>query len=779
VAATVTGAVRAIDLGVTGLTLAVVAGADAAFPNGFVSGDNGIDGGPSNFLENGGTPVVTGDWYSGHAAFTAPTSVDITGAKDFGVLHFKVSQAGFNNIDGVRVGYYSGGNTANYAYWEFNLPAGGRDGEYHPFITIGTPTATGGAWDDTDVTGMIFMARADSTDVFAFAMFVDQLVFFQDVQFGDTGPVTPVSFADYYNLLQRSSSEDYRSLLVRTAGATVEFGFPFEVITADYDAPTVADGFAFKEADGLGYPVMAAGFFAATFTPPAAGSQVYSNMAGATNSPAYDLVIDGSAAGCTLDMSSCLFAGIRDVTITGANTTITASSFVDPVDVDISDADFTAIINNTTNPIVYSGALALGSILTTDSDIAVTVDVGDYTTSEFRFTANNNVTVDPTTDAGTYNLSSWVNTGFSTNFDIPSGNTFDTTIEISTDYTATRTNPTTGGGEITLAAPPVTVDFSAPNLIDDTRVRLYNVTQASEIENSILAGGSGYFRTLTRGIDYNNNDAKEVFRASATLTTGDFITNDAQVDWDNPNVLAIDGSTVTECTTDYIDVEVEVVDADDTTQKSRISAFLVDAITAADGIRNWVGLDGTPVIDYSTPTDATIDASVATVTVINTKPASKLSVEDDFVLRWSDGINRADAVIGSSIVWVAPDAVLLQNVGSGPLTPAQEAELTQASQAATVNSKIGTPGTTVSGDIADVSTDISNLNDFDPSTDTLEGAFTYDEVLRLQAAVQINNFNINGTDTQAAIRDIADTKDRLVIDTDAAGNRSVVSRDGT
>lgn len=217
----------------------------------------------------------------------------------------------------------------------------------------------------------------------------------------------------------------------------------------------------------------------------------------------------------------------------------------------------------------------------------------------------------------------------------------------------------------------VTVSVTAANLIDGTRVRLYNQTQASEFDNDTVSGGSGYTINLTNGVDYDSGDAfvllatyqsggtaKRVFRNSFTLTTANVSIVDSQVDWDEPNVLAIDGSTVTECATDFVEVQVEITDADNTTNKSRVAAFLVDAITTADGIRNWVSLGGDPVIDYKSGSEADIDADVATVTVINVKAASKLLVTDTFVLGWSDGVNRADAVLGSSIVWIAPNEAL-------------------------------------------------------------------------------------------------------------------------
>jgi hypothetical protein len=168
-----------------------------------------------------------------------------------------------------------------------------------------------------------------------------------------------------------------------------------------------------------------------------------------------------------------------------------------------------------------------------------------------------------------------------------------------------------------------------------------------------------------------------VFRSSATVTSANVTINDSQTDWDDPgpNTLAIDGSTVSECSTDYVEVQVEVDDVDNSTTKARIAAFIVDAIQTEDGIRNWVSLDGTPVLIYTTNSAVSVRTAVASVEVINTKAASKLVVDDSFEFDWDDGLYHVDAITGSSIVWIAPDKVLLEETGVSGLTPSESADL--------------------------------------------------------------------------------------------------------
>jgi hypothetical protein len=64
---------------------------------------------------------------------------------------------------------------------------------------------------------------------------------------------------------------------------------------------------------------------------------------------------------------------------------------------------------------------------------------------------------------------------------------------------------------------------------------------------------------------------------------------------------------------------------------------------------------------------AAIDTTVMAIYVNNAKAASTLSVEDSFAFIWSDGVTRARAVLGSSIIWKANTEAIVVAVGSGVL----------------------------------------------------------------------------------------------------------------
>lgn len=298
------------------------------------------------------------------------------------------------------------------------------------------------------------------------------------------------------------------------------------------------------------------------------------------------------------------------------------------------------------------------------------------------------------------------------------------------------------------------VNVSAPNLINGTRVRLYNVTAAAEIDNDVVAGGSGYALDIVAGVDYTPGDvltllatyqiagvAKQVWRASATSGVADIVFSDAQVAWTEPTTLGIDGSTVSECATDYVEIQVEVNDGDDSTTKSRIAAFIVNALTAADGIRNWVSLAGVPAIRFPNSAMATIDTTVASVAVINVKAASKLYVDDSFAISWSNGIEEIDAVVGSSIIWSNPAAVYEIETGVSGLTAPESAKLMGLNTTnldVTVSSRLATSGYTAPNNTA--------IGEIKAKTDPI--AYTVAGLLDVNIQA-VNDITVNGTGTNA------------------------------
>jgi len=93
-------------------TLAVVAGADQAFPLGGSS--TGLDSGNCQLLQNEGNALVTDDWYSAWSGnFAASASYDISATDSQIVIHFKNNGVGFTSIKAISVVLFSGGGTTN------------------------------------------------------------------------------------------------------------------------------------------------------------------------------------------------------------------------------------------------------------------------------------------------------------------------------------------------------------------------------------------------------------------------------------------------------------------------------------------------------------------------------------------------------------------------------------------------------------------------------------------------------------------------------------------
>lgn len=762
-AASISGITQIAALGNSGWTAAAVATGTQPMP--FVNGATfKLDG--SLFGQeqgNAGIALAPGEVYSSYYMFaTAGNGIDISA--DNAALQFHIAdRAGgisvmANASDALEVYIFTGGSVSNYHTYDVAGRTLFKPGDFVP-VQAGhrAPDVAGGSPDLTDVTGIGIGFKSNVTGgQYGLSLAISQLIYWTGaVTFSDTN-TDPTDFDDYAALLDRYSGNTYHGLLTRSVGSTIEFAFPIKLTARNF---STTNDITFR-VDNAALQSFRDGYYSFEAEPPSGGSQTFtgSKIAGNASVARVDCTLDAAGGGGTLSCVNISVSGARNVLIDGSNTTV-SGVFTDPVDVTLGDADLAITVTegSNTNAITWNADLAAGSSITTDRDIDITFAETNLNDITLTLTASNTITVNPTTGSGTYDLSGLTTTGTVT---LDNATANDTTVALvaGTSY-AVVGPPTTGGGDLVVDIPATTVIFAAPNLINGTRVRLYNVTQATEIDNTVVSGGAGYSITLTLDTEYESGDvvtllatyqsggvAKRVFRASATLTTGNFTTSDSQFDWNNPgpNTLGIDGSTVSECATDYANVQTEVDDADNTTFKSRIAAFVVNALTTADGIRNWVDLNGNPIITYSTNTAAEFNASVAAMEVINVKAASTLSVKDSFELSWSDGVDRVSAVSGSSIIWLAPARVLLQAIGSG----------------VTAQDKID-----IAAEVMSFVTE--NGEEFIETTRIIRAG-----VAGLSSRSGAGPYTIN-------FRDSADTKNRISATVDSNGQRTAVTVDGS
>jgi len=147
------------------------------------------------------------------------------------------------------------------------------------------------------------------------------------------------------------------------------------------------------------------------------------------------------------------------------------------------------------------------------------------------------------------------------------------------------------------------VDITAPNLLAGTRVQLYNVTKAAELDNSLVSGGSGYSYQVNllgatadvgdtirmRSIYVSGLSCKAPIESTAVLSGSGLSFIDTQSDCPIYVANGIDGSTVTEFSADYPNIEIDINDPDGTTSVQRIFAWYIYNLTTADGVRNLFG----------------------------------------------------------------------------------------------------------------------------------------------------------------------------------------------
>jgi hypothetical protein len=263
------------------------------------------------------------------------------------------------------------------------------------------------------------------------------------------------------------------------------------------------------------------------------------------------------------------------------------------------------------------------------------------------------------------------------------------TVQLHPDHLYTNTGP-----NITVQA-SVLVDIAAPNLINGTRVQIYNVTQAAEIDNSLVSGGGGYTYYAEMGTGYEVEDG-DIIRLRATYVSGasaakEELTNsvaisasgitfvDGQTDDDVYIAWAVDGSTITEFSADYPNIQVDINDPDGDTTKRRLGAWLKYIVTTADGIRNFYGASTTnSVADIRINVD-TVDLKLDNVS------GSEVYFSDNDIRLYRSDLAQIIASGSDSIFLDYSGVPFVTETGTSGLTAGESAKLDLI---ATVDEKI-------------------------------------------------------------------------------------------
>ena len=170
---------------------------------------------------------------------------------------------------------------------------------------------------------------------------------------------------------------------------------------------------------------------------------------------------------------------------------------------------------------------------------------------------------------------------------------------ISTTGTITFSNGAAPGPALVYTdSTGTSVPVTAPNLIDGSRVQIYDVTNSVELSNSLVSGGSGYVGRVSWASDKtirlraaycSGTSAMQVIEATATLTNTGASFTATQVHDAVYEGNAIDGSTVTEFAADYPNVQIDIDDPDGSTTPQRCYAWYMALQMTADGIAYYNG----------------------------------------------------------------------------------------------------------------------------------------------------------------------------------------------
>lgn len=216
----------------------------------------------------------------------------------------------------------------------------------------------------------------------------------------------------------------------------------------------------------------------------------------------------------------------------------------------------------------------------------------------------------------------------------------------------------------TTYVPPAISYITAPNIVSGSRVQIYNVTTATEIQNIELSG-SGYSYQYFNGSGITNGDTVR-FRATYQngLTAYDLIESvstasvqgasfgDIQTTNSVYAANAIDGSTCTEFIPDYPNVEIDINDPDGITSPMRLFAWYHYIVTTEFGIANFFG--GMTAVD-----SVNYQINVGTLNMLlDNVTATPVKINDAYMYR-SDGTTVIAS--GSGSIQMDPGKAYLAN----------------------------------------------------------------------------------------------------------------------
>ena len=438
-------------------------------------------------------------------------------------------------------------------------------------------------------------------------------------------------------------------------------------------------------------------------------------------------VSGGELNGCTID------AGDADYHLT-LGTAVTA--------ITLTDVTFSGTTGTTkmVHVLKTTGTVAAGAFVTGDHYEIKTVGTTDFTligananTIGVRFTA---------TGAGSGTGDAYV------------------AVKINTSGTTSiaEADVASAGAVVWVAAPQPTLYAT---VLANTRTVLWNRTTSAELDNTLVSGTS-WSKTITSGA--SSGDVLDLYafkegyaEAVATII---YSGTDATFAIEQTVDPSIDYYRTTESITDYTtllefnfyapDIYIQSNDSDGATSLKRLFIYYNGALTTEDGARYMRG-----GITFRSAFDVVINRSVVPVAVDNVSATLGLYFTDEATIR----VTTDD---GTS--WIAP--------------PSAPGSIRYAFGVAPGQIETGVSGLTGPESAQLMALPSANATANATITAAVDGTTTLAESIRLHNAILAGKVSGAGTGTET-FRDLADTKDRVVVSTDADGNRLAVTKDVT
>lgn len=240
---------------------------------------------------------------------------------------------------------------------------------------------------------------------------------------------------------------------------------------------------------------------------------------------------------------------------------------------------------------------------------------------------------------------------------------------------------TTIGSNITLEQ---NVTISAPNILDDSRVQVYNITKSLELDNAVVSGGNGAVcveNLLSSDIDDGDTIrmrvtyqvgviAKLPLELTGVVSASGLTFINSQVDDVVYNSIGLDGSLITEFSSDIVNNEIDIIIAANFSAH-RLYARFVHFTTLENEIRVFFG-----AVIAEDLANIKNDVSIQSM-YLNNNTSTNLVQTDNVRLYRSDGAYPARTATtgggGMDIVW--RNKILIAQTNTSGLTPSESNKL--------------------------------------------------------------------------------------------------------